>query len=210
MGEHETMVLNMHLFGLSPSRLRRLEDYGEKLEDFKKLLDNMGGDILSFVLEYSRSKIGYAIPMPDTLSYLLSFFEGKKVLEVGAGRGWFASLIQKFGNPTSYVATDVKGIQGKVVEMRHTMALETHGDAEVLVLLWPPYEDPMAFEALKAFKGDYVLYCGEGHSGCTADDGFHDLLEQEWKLIYEKDSFRFPERCFGLNDTFSLFRRKTD
>jgi hypothetical protein len=191
-------------------RLKSQKDYEEKLEDFKKVLDKMGGDIISFALDYSRTKIGYAIPMTDTLSYLLSFFEGKKVLEVGAGRGWFASLIQKFGNPASYITTDINGIQGKVVEMRHTMALKTYGDAEVLVLLWPPYAESMALEALEAFKGDYVLYCGEGHGGCTADDGFHELLEKEWELIYENGSFRFPERCFGLHDTFSLFRRKTD
>lgn len=76
---------------------------------------------------------------------------------------------------------------------------------EALFLCWPPYDEPMAYEALKAFKGQYLWYIGEDEGGCTAGDDFFQLLDSQWELIETCPEFY---SWSGLHDELRLYRRK--
>jgi hypothetical protein len=73
----------------------------------------------------------------------------------------------------------------------------------VLLLCWPPYDDPMAHDALHAYRSDLLIYVGEGYGGCTADDGFFDLLERDWSEVARMD---IPHWA-GIHDYLTIFRR---
>ena len=55
-------------------------------------------------------------------------------------------------------------------------------EKEVLISIWPLYLDPMLTDAIKIFTGDKLIYIGEEKGGCTADDEFFEILENNWTL----------------------------
>jgi hypothetical protein len=90
------------------------------------------------------------------------------IVEVGAGLGYWAYLLEKagadivaydIGNDT-YFDTDAEPWslvhRGTAID-----AMENHGD-RTLFLCWPPYDHPMAHEALDLHRGEHVAYVGEG------------------------------------------------
>ena len=50
-------------------------------------------------------------------------------------------------------------------------------------MVWPPYGGEHARHALSVYEGDLLVYAGEGGGGCTADDGFYELLDAEWDEV---------------------------
>jgi hypothetical protein len=75
-----------------------------------------------------------------------------------------------------------------------------------LLLSWPPYDKPFAYEALSAFPGDTLFYIGEGDGGCTGDDAFFRLLYEEWEEVeYCPDHISWS----GIRDYLTLYRRKS-
>jgi|SRR5579859_160419 len=52
-----------------------------------------------------------------------------------------------------------------------------------LFLCWPPYGGSMATECLEHYKGDRLIYIGEGQGGCNADDNFFAALEKDWEEV---------------------------
>lgn len=83
-------------------------------------------------------------------------------------------------------------------------SLRQFGSANVLMMVWPPYDDPMAANALRVFKGSKLIYIGEGSGGCTGDDCFHDILWKEWQ---EVDIVCIPQ-WQGIHDCLYLYTRK--
>lgn len=76
-------------------------------------------------------------------------------------------------------------------------------DAECLLLVWPPYDEPVADWCLRHFRGRWVAYVGEW-GGCTADEAFHDALENSWE---ERQSFTIPSWP-GMRDNVFILERK--
>ena len=77
----------------------------------------------------------------------------------------------------------------------------------VLLLSWPPYDKPLATDALKAFPGDTLIYIGEGAGGCCADDDFFDLLDREW--VEDETLWNKHPSWSGINDCITVYRRKS-
>lgn len=75
----------------------------------------------------------------------------------------------------------------------------------ILFLCWPPYDDPMALEALATYTGDTLIYIGERHDGCNASDAFFVALEMYWELVAEADGFVQWE---GIHDGAYVYRRR--
>jgi hypothetical protein len=73
-----------------------------------------------------------------------------------------------------------------------------------LLLIWPPYAEPMAHDALRAFTGRTLVYIGEGDGGCTGDDAFHALIDAEWDEIAD----HAVPQWWGLHDHLWIYRRK--
>lgn len=76
--------------------------------------------------------------------------------------------------------------------------------AHTLLLIWPPYDEPMALECLKYFRGDHICYIGEGWGGCTGCDGFHDFLGEHFNEV-KKVSIPQWE---GLHDRLFVYERR--
>lgn len=77
--------------------------------------------------------------------------------------------------------------------------------SSVLFLCWPPYGDPMAHEALVAYAGNMLIYCGENRGGCTANDDFFAELDHSWTPIARAGS-NFT-RWDGMHDDITVFSR---
>jgi hypothetical protein len=73
---------------------------------------------------------------------------------------------------------------------------------DVLMMAWP-YMDEMAIRALRAFKGDRLVYVGDGSGGCTANDGFHDEVDTYW----ERSGVVGIPQWEGIHDGMYLYQR---
>lgn len=73
-----------------------------------------------------------------------------------------------------------------------------------LLLCWPPYNTSMAYDALVKFKGNVLIYIGEGRDGCTGDDKFHDKLIKEWDLYLTIENPTWVD----IYDSVFIYKRK--
>lgn len=140
-------------------------------------------------------------------------FIGKRTcLEIGAGGGFWAKLLKDKGS--NVIPTDnfswIKRGTGKichtrVVSLDVVSAVRHHREADVLMTIWP-YMDEMAESALREFAGNRLIYIGEGEGGCTATDGFFDLLYKEWREVADYDIPQWE----GINDRVHMYIRGTN
>lgn len=143
----------------------------------------------------------YAIPSPATLEWVSQFCAGRPIVELGAGRGYWAAQLagsglkvdaydsepphttQNVSFPTAAGQQDVWYHVSDAGEFSGRLA--TQSDS-VLFLCWPPgWGNTMASQALGEFEnsgGDRLVFIGEQQGGKTGDDAFFDALSAEWKL----------------------------
>lgn len=126
-----------------------------------------------------------------------------QVVEIGAGTGYWAWFLSQYGiDVQAYDANPYlnRWHQNDVcwfpIEQGGASKAGRHPD-RALLLCWPPYNTPMAYYALKAYKGDTVIYVGEGSGGCTGDDRFHDLLYAEWERVWTGSPPNWPDIWSG-------------
>lgn len=186
--------------------------------------------------EFNRN-FGWSVPTLDVINQLKEFIGNDQVLEVGAGKGTWAKLMQDAGiqvTPTDLFSgrphdnpdepsrinednqywkkeyIEDEGLEvdrntfTPVYKMDAEQAVKTFGDHTVLFLNWPPYDNPMANNAIQNFSGNKIIYIGEGMGGCTGDDCFHNNLENEWT---EVDQLCIPQWP-GIHDCVTLYVRK--
>lgn len=192
-----------------------------------------------FSLEGYRRRIeflknfGYAIPSKESIEHLNNFVGTDAVLEVGAGRGLWAKLMQDIGmdvtatdqfsgripsdelsenlvhedNPYWKPEADEKFDRSNFTDVIQIEGIEAIGkflDKNVLLMIWPPYDEPMATDMVKAFIGNKLILIGEGHGGCTGANCLWELLEQEWNFVEKVD---IPQWA-GMHDRIMLYTRK--
>jgi hypothetical protein len=154
-----------------------------------------------------QATYAYAIPSPETISWMSRFCGDRPIVELGAGRGYWAAQLSREGlvidayeleppDTTDNVSFPRgKGRQvnvwypvGKLADAR----LDARPD-HVLFLCWPPgWGDTMASDALTTFElasGDRLIYVGEPKGGKTGNDGFFDALSARWELESVDSSF---------------------
>lgn len=140
----------------------------------------------ALVVRYS-----WAVPSREAIEALVSL---GPLLEVGAGTGYWASLVRAAGG--DIVATDLEPARSRwhrggrtwteVEALDAQSAIRRHartadGRLRALVLCWPPYGDSMATEAVELFHqlgGAVVAHIGEVN-GCTGDATLPYLLGGE-------------------------------
>jgi hypothetical protein len=169
------------------------------------------------------ARLGFHIPIRKTVAAMAKFAcQGgyAVLLSVGSGVGTVEKLIQLYATqnklPLTVIATD----PWLTHETSNANALiETHAVDGVsavkkylpkcLLVSWPVYDSPIASNVLKEFMktdGEYVIYIGEGRGGCTADDEFHDLLDEHWDL---RDTLLDARCWWGIYDAPHLYSRNT-
>ncbi|MFI6865707.1 hypothetical protein [Nocardia sp. NPDC050406] len=157
---------------------------------------------LAFAQTVLQAAYAYAVPAPETLEWVVEVSEGRRVLEIGAGRGYWAHLLAERGLDVLAVDREppderqniwFPGTAGQratwhpVGDLGELAELTGAEWAQcVLLLVWPPgWENAMASEALASYRragGDRVVYIGEPRGGKTGDRAFFDALEAEWRV----------------------------
>lgn len=172
-----------------------------------------------------QRQYAWAIPSPEVIIELAWL---GPIVEIGAGRGYWAALINDAGGdvvcydaepPDQSTENGWAPPVGHHDDVEVPVTIETAVFTEVrrggpekvlehqdraLFLCWPPYDDPMAYDALRQYEGELLIYVGEGEGGCTGDDYFHKLVGEQFEQI------RYMELPFwdGLHDALWIYKRK--
>ena len=170
----------------------------------------------------------YAIPSPETVRWVADVAEGRPVVEIGAGRGYWANQLARRGLvisaydtvPPSTRATNSwfpsatgdlelwHSVQGLRALARVDQTSRTHPVHHVLLLCWPPsWEHPMASRALTAYErrgGDRLIYIGETEGGRSGGTEFFRGLNERWRLIDQDPSHVVWQ---GLHDVAQCWQR---
>jgi len=176
------------------------------------------------LMKQAQHQYAWAIPDEAAIKLLVTH---SPIVEIGAGRGYWASLVQAAGGdvvcydehppdrsaeniwcPPDGVRTPFETVAKidipvftEILPGGPESVLE-HQDRS-LFLCWPPMSE-MAYEAVTNYTGDTVVYVGEGPGGCTADDAFFEHMEKHFEEEYRPLPF-----WEGLNDGLTVFTRKT-
>lgn len=157
-------------------------------------------------------RYSWSIPSPGDIEWIDKVTDGRGVVEIGAGGGYWAWQMRQYGidviaydrhkpSPNNIFA---KSHLWTAVERGGTPRAALHPD-RALFLCWPTYADGWANRALRAYQGDTVIYAGEDGGGCTADDAFHTRLWNEWELEeYSPHHFTY----WGIHCRLGVWRRK--
>ena len=158
--------------------------------------------------EKMTSLYSWAVPDNEAIKILI---EMSPIIEIGAGSGYWAYLVRKKG--AEIHAFDKYLKEKNKYNHKKTWTKIKYGDENTLLsfdqmytlfLCWPPYNDPMAFNCLKKYKGNYLIYIGEEFGGCTGDDDFHKELTENWDLIHS----HFIPKWAGIYDALNVYERK--
>ncbi|MCM1440205.1 MAG: hypothetical protein NC131_13530 [Roseburia sp.] len=190
--------LNDHFFGLYEYRDQYVSKYCFPLITVEAL-DELAMDICNVLSETGKSK----------------------VLEVCCGSGYLGSLLKIKG--IDIVCTDnhnwrdderrnKKFFRTAYTDIEELDAVEAvekyHDDIGCVILSWPEYESDLAEKVLRKCLeyGISMIYIGEDLGGCTADDGFFNLIEEECDEIMIVHSY---VQFDGMHDYVSLITKKT-
>jgi len=152
----------------------------------------------------------WAVPTIKAIEMIAKY---SPMIEMGAGKGYWASLISKKGgmihayDKKPYVnhwCLPGKGYYHVLIGGVDVLKERRYRNCS-LFICWPPYNGELAYEALKAFKGDTFIYIGENSGGCTGDDRFFDELGEHWREI---EGCVIP-RWEGINDYLTIYERRS-
>jgi hypothetical protein len=162
---------------------------------------SVGSARLAFAQTILQALYAYAIPSPETIEWCSRFCDGRSVVELGAGRGYWAAQLALAGlivhaydsePPGSTENVSFPRVAGqpdtwyRVGNLTDFSSRIAAGSSETLLLCWPPgWGDTMASDALASFEqagGRNLVFIGEPRGGKTGDDAFFDALTAGWKL----------------------------
>lgn len=196
-----------------------------RTEDLRREILKSGENFIhrdKLVRQYS-----WAVPSPEAIKWIAE--RTKSICEIGAGRGYWANLINDTGvkveaydmniargrmarngwhNPRSPLSPDLLSPELETGDLFYPVQrggakkAAEHPD-KTLFLCWPPHSSKMALDCLKHYRGKQILYCGEWN-GCCADEKFFGALEKDWKEIGCFDIPQWP--C--IRDHLWLLKRK--
>jgi len=159
------------------------------------------------------TEYAFSIISPGDVAWISQLVRGRPVVELGAGRGYWAWQLQQAGvtvhayepcRPGDDNTYFTFGEQFTNVVKRDHTAVDDHPDA-ALLMVWPGYGAPWAADALKRYRGDMVIYAGEGEGGCTADDEFYEVLKRDWEWLATSDKH---VTWWGIHDHLQAYVRK--
>lgn len=155
-----------------------------------------------------RSRFSFAIPDARTIAIVAQF---GPLLEVGSGNGYWAWELRKAG--VDVVATDLQGAGRywrsgpwsswtSVEQMDPAEAIRTY-PTRSLLMVWPDSGREWPAEALRAYRGDRVLYVGEAPGGRTGNYDFHSVLLADFAC---ESVFQIP-RFYRQQDQLWVWKR---
>jgi len=203
--------------GKEDEALKRVQtELDEDLEGFRILIQQEQNKIIYGVeaVEGARQKYldeyGCAKWTDEALAELAGL---SPVVEMGAGGGqWAAQLKDRGCDILAYdnakaIAPGGNGPTAAHVQEGDVAVLAEHG-SRALFLCYPPPADEsvgcMSAQCLQHYKGDTLVYVGEGKGGANASWVFFDLVEKEWECTKVVALDPFPQ-CY---EHFYVFKRR--
>jgi hypothetical protein len=155
-------------------------------------------------------RYAWAIPSPGDIDWLAQVAGHRGLVEIGAGSGYWAWQARQAGvDVIAYEPADAStnpytdGTEySPMVRDGHLAA--RHHPERVLLLCWPSHNAPGAAGALRAYRGDLLVYIGQDQGGNCADDDFFHLLHRAWTPI-GSSPHHVPWRHTG--STMTAYRR---
>lgn len=164
---------------------------------------------------------GFHVFNKEVLEILSEFLKNKKVLEIGSGTGYLCYHLRQ--NQIDIIGTDCQkseyflgGDNTKPFNKTHTEILMVNGieliskDYDVVLMCWPDYDESTAYDAAFQMEiGQTLIYQGEGHGGCTADDTFHDFLYKNFEVDEELTDKMYKNhiKWFGIHDDWNVYKK---
>jgi hypothetical protein len=160
------------------------------------------------------SRFAWTVTDPDTVAFVVEH-AGPRVIDPLAGSGYWAWLLRQHGADVAASDLNPPGENTKnqwhrgetthteVVAADAVDAVTVLGDDRVLLLSWPPYDDPIGANALAAYLGPRVIYIGEGESGCCGDDDMCSAIRTGWHEVAEHR----PVQWYGMHDYVTVYER---
>ena len=161
----------------------------------------------------------WAIPDAGALALLARY---APLLETGAGTGYWAALLRASGVDIAPSDQTPPGLgrdhdpaaaneyhntaRRPWTEVRAASAINAlrTGSGRTLFMCWPPYDDDAAsYRALRAYRGDVLVYVGGGPDGPTGTVRFHRELALNWRPAEQAALPNWP----GLRDRLVVYRR---
>lgn len=187
------------------------ERWNPLLEIFEVLHERYNpSEARRFCRDLMVRKYSWAIPTEEILTAICRH---GSIVEIGAGTGYWSALLKLRGaDVIAYDCSPSEAGQNSYTLKRKSWtkilpgnesAVASHGD-RALMLCWPPDKDEMAYRALTSYEGDILIFIGEEPPGCTADEHFHKLVRDEWRLVEQMD---LP-RWHLIKDSAFFYSRK--
>lgn len=154
--------------------------------------------------EQWTKQYAWAVPSIQVIR-IIGQYLNEGIYEIGAGSGYWARMITLKWDDSRYIAYDNNSSHG--FTHRYYNVQDTPLDkAQVanLFLCWPSYEGEWAAQALKDYVPQRVIYVGEGHGGCTANDEFHELLDRDFEMKLD----HYIPQYEGIHDRLEIWERK--
>jgi hypothetical protein len=164
----------------------------------------------------------FACPNMHAITSLKDFSQGLGLVEVGAGVGYWASMLRNAGvdvnaydkqpastffnkKASNYVGNSKKMPTNEYHGRFDAWTVVAYGDAttssnskRVLFLCYPPPKDPMALKALRCYTGDRIAHVGEMR-GDTGTKEFEAELSMRWVRHCDPIALpNFGDTCYAL------------
>ncbi len=143
----------------------------------------------------------WAIPDDGALAVLAGY---GPLVECGAGTGYWAALLRARGADVE--ASDIAPGRPRwtPVQRSNAVAAVRASRGRTLFVCWPPFDDDGAsYAAVRAYRGDVLLYLGGGAGGPAGTERFHAELELNWSPGEQVAVPNWP----GLRDRLIAYRR---
>lgn len=182
-----------------------------------------GSGRLGYAATILQSTYAYAVPSPQTLRWVSEVAGNRPVVELGAGRGYWAAQLAMTGlsvaaydveppnmadNP-SFPSSSGQRDAWHPVQSMDDFAKHGWPTGSVLFLCWPPgWGSKMASSALTEFEkvgGDCVIFIGEPQGGKTGDEAFFEALTDRWTMESQDPEF---VSWWNLKDVAQAWTRK--
>jgi hypothetical protein len=174
-------------------------------DEVKSVLENI------LMREKLVHKYSWAIPNDEAIQ-IIKNYSPNGVIEIGAGRGYWAKLLKEENCLVKAYDTKtkrwVKTWDAPFIPTKYGgVSKAAKYPKSTLFLCWPPYSNDMAIKALEYYYnagGNTAIYVGESEGGCNATDGFFEFLEEKFKKI---ELVRIPQWS-GIHDSLIVWERK--
>lgn len=145
---------------------------------------------------------GYSI-LNNKLIHKIKKYE--PILETFAGYGLNSKLLQLSG--VKCIATDLypsTDSYTKIIKIDAIDAVNKYTN-HTLFICWPGwYSTSHAYDTLKVYQGNILIYIGEERDGAVGDSNFFNLLESEWTPVYSTKLEIYTTPLVKKHKTFKI------